>query len=117
MILSSVSETLLRILTKINVGIISDFLFQCSLVLLGLLQFISTVFLKTKTTKQFHLRRVEKEEQKKIKLAGEEYHLCVVVIKYVKTKRRKPNFFSLIFFFLLGVSCLKVYFCLPPEDH
>lgn len=47
MILSSVSETLIRILAKMNVGNIPDFLFQCSLILLGSLQFISTVFKKT----------------------------------------------------------------------
>lgn len=46
MILSSVSEILLRIVARINVGSISDFLFQCSSVLLGLLQFVSTVFKK-----------------------------------------------------------------------
>lgn len=89
MILSSVSEILLRMQARINVGSIPDFLFQCSSVLLGLLQFISTVFKKTQptnqkktqknqknqnnnptTTKQFHLRRVEKEEQKIMKLSG-----------------------------------------------
>lgn len=51
MILSSVSETLIRILAKINVGNIPDFLFQCSLVLFGSLQFISTVFKKTNQKK------------------------------------------------------------------
>lgn len=93
MILSSVSETLLRILAKINVGNISDFLFQCSLVLLGSLQFISQVF-----KKKINLRRIEMEEQKIIKLAGKEYHLRVVVIKYVKAKRKKKWFWFIFCF-------------------
>lgn len=53
------------------------------------------------------------EEQKIIKLAGKEYHLCVVVIKYVKAKRKK-NCFGLYF---VLVSCLKEYFCLLPDDY
>lgn len=52
MILSSVSEILLRMQARINVGSIPDFLFQCSSVLLGLLQFISAVFKKNPTNQK-----------------------------------------------------------------
>lgn len=38
------------------------------------------------------------EEQKIIKLAGKEYHLRVVVIKYVKAKRKKKWFWFIFCF-------------------
>lgn len=93
MILSSVSETLLRILAKINLGNISDYMFQCSSVLFSSFQFISTAFKKPKAAKQFHLREIELEEEKIVKLEGKEYHLCIGVIKYVKAKRKKTKIF------------------------
>lgn len=64
-VVSWLSETLLKIWAKMNVGNMSAFCFKVffSFISLGSLSFFSTVT-KNKNPNELYLRRVEKKEQK-----------------------------------------------------
>lgn len=107
MILSSVSETLIRILAKMNVGNIPDFLFQCSLILLGSLQFISTVF--KKTNQKNPNQTISSEESTKggaenNQTSRKRIPLMCSYNKICQGKKEKNIFFGWNF---VLVSCLK----------
>lgn len=115
----SVSETLIRILAKINVGNISDFLFQSFSALLDSLQFITECFKTNKQTKKYN-KTISFESRKgraeNNQTGKKRIPLMCSYNKISQGKKEKNQIFCLNF---VLVSCLKesVFHMMTTNGH